>query len=129
MIGNRKAADMPPIPLMLSQKPCMPHALFCMERILPKPKRAQQPHQQDPQPLCRHNIPGNIAFLPEQPPDMPGQMIQPFRGGGGLPYRFRFRVRAFRLFFAQQQGIGGNTQCRRQHDDAFGIGGGFASFP
>ena len=30
---------------------------------------------------------------------------------------------------AQQQGIGGNTQCRRQHDDAFGIGGGFAGLP
>ena len=60
---------------------------------------------------------------------MPGQMIQPFRGGGGLPYRFRFRVRAFRLFFAQQQGIGGNTQCRRQRNDAFGVGGGFAGLP
>ena len=60
---------------------------------------------------------------------MPGQMIQPFRGGGGLPYRFRFRVRAFRLFFAQQQGIGGNTQCRRQRNDAFGVGGGFTGLP
>lgn len=89
----------------------------------------QQPHQQDAQSLRRHDVAGDIALFPEQPPDMPRQMVQPFRGGGGLPYRFRFRVRAFRFLLAQQQGIGGNTQYRRQRNDPLCVGGGFARLP
>lgn len=49
MIGNRKAADMLPI---LPTDPIMPHVLFCMERILPKPKRASSPTSRIPSPCA-----------------------------------------------------------------------------
>ena len=52
MSGNRNAADILPMPSMLPQEPTELHALFCMERILPKPKRASNPTSRTPSPCA-----------------------------------------------------------------------------